>query len=57
MSYLVRAEVEKPGSGIFKTEAQTKDDAIEKARRLRTPGLRVIIIGPNGEPVDETADD
>jgi hypothetical protein len=57
MPYLVRAEIEKPGSGSFKTEAETRRDAIEKARRLRTPGLRVIVIGPNGEPVDETADD
>ena len=31
MPYLVRAEVEKPGSGTFKTEVETKADAIEKA--------------------------
>jgi hypothetical protein len=32
MPYLVRAEVEKPGSGTFRTEAETKRDAIKKAR-------------------------
>ena len=36
MPYLVRAEVEKPGSGTFKTEAETKRDAIKKARELRS---------------------
>ena len=50
MPYLVRAEVEKPGCGTFKTEAETKYDAIEKAQRLRTHGFRVLITGPKGEP-------
>jgi hypothetical protein len=54
MPYLVRAEIEKPGSGIFKTEAETKRDAIEKAQRLRSHGLVVEIIDPAGRAVDET---
>ena len=53
MPYLVRAKVEKPGSGTFKAEADTKRDAIEKAQGLRSQGLRVVITGPQGEPVDE----
>jgi len=53
MPYLVRAEVEKPGSGTFKTEAETKRDAIKKARELRSQGLRVLIMDPKGELVDE----
>ena len=57
MPYLVRAEVEKPGSGTFKTEAETKRDAIEKAQRLRCQGLVVQITDAKGAPVDETADD
>jgi hypothetical protein len=38
MPYLVRAEVEKPGSGTFKTEVETKADAIERAQGLRSHG-------------------
>ncbi len=57
MPYLVRAEIEKPGTGTFKTEAETKRDALKKAQGLRAQGLRVIITGPKGEPVDETAED
>ena len=54
MAYLVRAEVEKPGSGTFKTEAGTKRDAIEKAHGLRSQGLVVHITDSKGEPVDES---
>ena len=54
MPYLVRAEVEKPGSGTFKTEVETKADAIEKAQGLRSHGLVVQITDPKGQPVDET---
>ena len=54
MPYLVRAEVEKPGSGTFKIEAETKRDAIEKAQGLRSQGLVVQITDPKGEPLDET---
>ena len=57
MPYLVRAEIERPGSGVFKCETETKRDAIEKAQRLRSDGLRVQIADDKGEPVDETADD
>ena len=57
MPYLVRAEIEKPGSGTFKTEAETKHDAVEKAQRLRTQGFRVCVTDAKGAPVDETADD
>jgi protein involved in polysaccharide export with SLBB domain len=57
MPYLVQAQVEKPGSGTFKTEAETKRDAIEKARGLRSQGLVVQITDAKGAPIDETADD
>jgi hypothetical protein len=57
MPYLVCAEIEKPGTGMFKAEAETKRDALKKAHALRTHGLRVIVTGPKGEPVDETAED
>ena len=44
MPYLVRAEVEKPGSGTFKAEADTKRDAVEKAQGLRSQGFHVFIM-------------
>ena len=57
MPYLVRAEVEKPGSGMFRAEADTKRDAIEKAQRLRSHGLVVQITDSTGRAVDELPDD
>ena len=57
MPYLVQAQVEMPGRGTFKTEAETKRDAIEKARGLRSQGLVVQITDAKGAPVVETADD
>jgi len=57
MPYLVRAEIENPGRGTFKTEAETKQDAVEKAQRLRTQGFRTYVTDAKGMPVDETADD
>ena len=57
MPYLVRAEIENPGCGTFKTEAETKRDAVEKAQRLRTQGFRAYVTDAKGTPVDETADD
>ena len=53
MPYLVRAEVEQPGRGTFRAEAETKRDAIEKAREFRSHGLVVQITDSKGEPVDE----
>ena len=55
MPYLVRAEGEKPGSGTFRTEAETKRDAIEKAQRLRSHGFLVLVTDPKGQPVDEAS--
>jgi protein involved in polysaccharide export with SLBB domain len=48
MPYLVRAEVKKPGSGTFKTEAETKRDAIEKAQGAALPRARGLNNGPDG---------
>jgi protein involved in polysaccharide export with SLBB domain len=48
MPYLVRAEVEKPGSGTFKTEADTKRDAIEKAQGPTIPGASGCYHWPQG---------
>jgi hypothetical protein len=53
MPYLVRAEVEQPGRGTFRAEAETKRDAIEKASELRSHGLVVQITDSKGEAVDE----
>jgi hypothetical protein len=54
MPYLVRAEIEKPGSGTFKTEVETERNAIEKAKVLRAQGLLVQITDPTGRAIDET---
>jgi hypothetical protein len=54
MSYLVRAEIEKPGTGKFKTEAESRRNAIEKAKELRAHGLLVQITDPTGRAIDET---
>ena len=56
MPYLVRAEFKEPGSGTFKTEAETKGHAIEKAERLRSYGLVVQITDPTGLVVDESSE-
>ena len=56
MSYLVRAEIEKPGKGTFKTEAETKRKVIEKAKVLRAHGLLVQITDPTGRAVDDTSE-
>lgn len=53
----MRAEIENPGRGTFKTEAETKRDAVEKVQRLRTQGFRAYVTDAKGAPVDETADD
>jgi hypothetical protein len=55
MPYVVQAQVERPGSGTFKTEAETKRDAIERAHGLRSQGLVVWITDPKGQPVDEVS--
>jgi len=57
MPYLVRAEIENPGRGTFKTEAETKHDAVKRAQRLRTQGFRAYVTDAKGMLVDETADD
>ena len=56
MPYLVRAEVAKPGLGVFKTEAETMLAAFEKARGLRAHGLVVQITDPTGRTVDEASE-
>jgi len=53
MPYLVCAEIEKPGGGTFKTEANIKR-ATQKAQELRSHGLLVLITDPQDEPLDET---
>jgi hypothetical protein len=57
MTYLVRAEVAEPGAGIFRAETETRRDAIAQVQGLRALGLLVLITGPNGERVDEAAND
>jgi hypothetical protein len=41
-----------PGTGSLELEAKTEEDALEKARNLRSEGLEVQIFGPNGRRID-----
>jgi hypothetical protein len=57
MMYVVKAWRAEPGTGPFEAEAETKEDAIEKARDLRGQGLQVKIFRPDGEPINEVGAD
>jgi hypothetical protein len=57
MVYVVRAINVDGVTGTFTIEKDTLREAKESAESLRAQGLWVIIIGPNGETVDETKED
>jgi hypothetical protein len=52
--YVVRAIHVDGVTGTFTAEKNTRREAVELAKSLREEGLWVIIIGPDGKPVDET---
>jgi hypothetical protein len=57
MIYVVQAVRAEPEINTFETEAKTKDDALEKARNLRSQGLKVRIFGPDGQRIDKAGAD
>jgi hypothetical protein len=57
MVYIVRGTLNQQAAGTFTAEAKTERDAREKARDLRRQGLTVVIIGPDGKPIDKTVDE
>jgi hypothetical protein len=57
MVYVVRAINVDGVTGTFTVEKNTLREAKESATSLREHGLWVIIIGPDGKPLDETKED
>jgi hypothetical protein len=57
MVYVVRAIHVDGVRGTFTVEKNTLREAVESAKSLRKAGLWVIIIGPDGKPIDETKDE
>jgi len=57
MVYVVSATSTEHGGGTFTADAKTKRQAIALAKDLRRQDMHVTIIGPDGEPIDETEDD
>jgi hypothetical protein len=56
MTYTVRARFT-DGRGSFTTTHESREAALICAKECRKQGFRVIVIGPDGEPVDETEDE
>ena len=57
MAYVVRAMSAGAATGTFAAEEDTRREAVELAKSLREDGFWVIIIGPDGKPLDETKED
>jgi hypothetical protein len=53
MKYVVQARRAEPGTGTFEAGAKTKEDALERARDLRSQGLKVRIFRPDGNLLDD----
>jgi hypothetical protein len=53
MGYLVRAI--RPDGGSFRAEKDTRSEALRLAKTLREEGFWVIVTGPDGETIEETA--
>ena len=52
MPYIVKGTMKIPERGSYTVEAETRDEAFEKADRLRALGLDVQITGPDGKLVE-----
>jgi hypothetical protein len=57
MVYIVRAIHVNGVTGTFTAAKDTRREALELAKSLREGGLWVIITGPDGKTVDETANE
>jgi hypothetical protein len=57
MAYVVRAINVGGVTGTFTAEKNTRREAVELAKSLREDGFWVIIIGPDGKPLDGTKED
>jgi len=58
MPYLIEGATKERNSATLKDRAETKADAVAKAKGLREAGFEVVrITGPDGKPINETEDD
>jgi hypothetical protein len=57
MGYLVRAIHVDGVTGSSRAEKDTRSEALRLAKTLREEGFWVIVTGPEGETVEETADE
>jgi hypothetical protein len=57
MVYVVRAIHLDWVTGTYTVEKNTLREAKKSAKSLREQGLWVIIIGPDGKPLDKTKED
>jgi hypothetical protein len=55
--YVVRAIHVDGVTGSFRAEKDTRSEALRLAKKLREEGFWVIVTGPDGETVNETADE
>jgi hypothetical protein len=52
--YIVQAVVMDRGAGTYKGQLETRQAAIERADELRLHGMKAVVIGPDGKPIEET---
>ena len=54
MAYIVQAVLTERGTGTYRGQLDTRQAAIESAKELRDAGMKTVVIGPDGMPIDET---
>jgi hypothetical protein len=54
MAYIVQAVLTERGTGTYRGQLSTRRAAIESAKELRDAGMKTVVIGPDGTPIDET---
>jgi hypothetical protein len=54
MAYIVQAVLTERGTGTYRGQLSTRQAAIESAKELRDAGMKTVVIGPDGTPIDET---
>ena len=54
MAYIVRAVLDERGTGSYRGHLETRSAAIGSAKELRAAGMKTVVIGPDGMPIDET---
>jgi hypothetical protein len=57
MAYIVRAVLTECGTGTYQGQLATRQAAIGSAKSLRQFGMKTVVIGPDGMPIDEIDDE